>query len=171
MINFQILSKVLDIEDLITTAKSVKACPYYATRKAAKDAQLILLPYNTILHSGTRAGVGLSIDRDSVLLLDEAHNLIDSISNMYSAQITLQQLQDCHNGLKLYTKKYLSRFNPQNLLHYKQLTFIVKNLVNCLGKAAQFMEFLNSLFRLLKFGIFSFLRRQIRTGTMRDGSS
>jgi chromosome transmission fidelity protein 1 len=125
---------VLDIEDLATTAKNMKACPYYATRKAAKETQLLLLPYNTILHNGTRTGVGLSINSNSVILLDEAHNIIESISNMYSTQISFTQLQDCHNGLKLYTKKYLSRFNPQNLLKYKQLTFIVKNLVNYLGK-------------------------------------
>lgn len=119
---------------MVSTAKtSIKGCPYYASRKAAKEAQLILLPYNTILHKGTREGTGLKLNKDSVLLLDEAHNIIESISNMYSTQVSHAQLSECLNGLKIYIKSYMSRFNAKNLLHYKQLTFVVKSLISYLG--------------------------------------
>ncbi|CAG7730557.1 unnamed protein product, partial [Allacma fusca] len=84
-----ILSEPVDIEELVTIARDEhKACPYYAARKAAKEAQLILMPYNTILHAGTRDGVGINMEK-SVLILDEAHNIIESISNMYSNQMHL----------------------------------------------------------------------------------
>lgn len=31
---------IMDIEDLVKTAKEEKGCPYYAARNAAKDAQV-----------------------------------------------------------------------------------------------------------------------------------
>lgn len=52
------LLEVQDVEDLVTTAKEIAACPYYASRKAAEDAQVILVPYNTLLHKATREANG-----------------------------------------------------------------------------------------------------------------
>lgn len=53
------LAEIQDIEDLVKSSKNVKACPYYASRKAAEDAQIILVPYNTILHESTRRANGI----------------------------------------------------------------------------------------------------------------
>ena len=130
---FQILAEPMDIEELVKVATEEKACPYYASRKAAKDAQLILMPYNTILHTGTRAGVGIKT-KNSVLLLDEAHNIMESVSNMYSTQINLPQLKECLAALEMYIKRYMSRFSAKNLLFLKQLKFIMKALVQSLGE-------------------------------------
>lgn len=47
-----------DIEDLVKTAKIIKGCPYYASRKAAEGAEVVLIPYNTILHKPTREANG-----------------------------------------------------------------------------------------------------------------
>lgn len=118
----------MDIEELVKAGKHINACPYYASRKASKEAQLVLLPYNTILHKGTREGIGLKI-KNSALLLDEAHNIIESISNMYSTSVTCGQLDDCTVGLKTYMQRYMSRFNPKHLLKLKQLSFIIKALL------------------------------------------
>ncbi|ODM93421.1 putative ATP-dependent RNA helicase DDX11-like protein 8 [Orchesella cincta] len=127
-----ILSEPMDIEDLVNTAKQLNACPYYASRKASKEAQLVMLPYNTILHKSTREGVGLKI-KNSTLLLDEAHNIIESISNMYSTSITLGQLENCATGLKTYMQRYMNRFNSKHLLKLKQISFIIKALQKFIG--------------------------------------
>ena len=37
----QALLKVLDIEELVSHGKRLNACPYYASRHATKDAQII----------------------------------------------------------------------------------------------------------------------------------
>jgi len=110
----------------------MKACPYYASRKASKEAQLVLLPYNTILHSSTREGIGLRTE-NSAIILDEAHNLIEAMSNMYSTQVTLTQLQESLKGLKTYMNRYMSRFNPKNLLKLKQIAHILKSFTVFLG--------------------------------------
>lgn len=53
-----ILLQVQDIEELVSTSKIIKACPYYASRRAAEDAEVVLVPYNTILHKSTRQANG-----------------------------------------------------------------------------------------------------------------
>lgn len=52
------LLEVQDVEDLVNTSKDFAACPYYASRKAAEDAQVVLVPYNTLLHKATREANG-----------------------------------------------------------------------------------------------------------------
>lgn len=134
----------MDIEELVNTAKQINACPYYASRKASKEAQLVMLPYNTVLHKSTRDGVGLKT-KNAVLLLDEAHNIIESISNMYSTFVTITQLEDCSVGLKTYMQRYMSRFNPKHLLKLKQLSFIIKALQKFIGKCIPSKNYCTSL--------------------------
>lgn len=52
------LTEVQDVEDLVKSGQELKACPYYASRLAAEDAEVILVPYNTILHRATREANG-----------------------------------------------------------------------------------------------------------------
>ena len=46
----QALLEVQDIEQLVAKGKKLNACPYYASRAAISDAQVVVLPYNTLLH-------------------------------------------------------------------------------------------------------------------------
>ena len=46
----QALLEVQDIEQLVSKGITMKACPYYASRAAVNDAQIVVLPYNTLLH-------------------------------------------------------------------------------------------------------------------------
>lgn len=52
------LAQIQDVEDLVSNGKTLNACPYYASRKAAEDAQIVLVPYNTLLHKPTREANG-----------------------------------------------------------------------------------------------------------------
>lgn len=52
------LTEIQDVEDIIKNGKALIACPYYASRKAAEDAQIVLVPYNTLLHKATREANG-----------------------------------------------------------------------------------------------------------------
>jgi chromosome transmission fidelity protein 1 len=60
-----------------------KTCPYYASRKAMMDADFILVPYHMIFHQPTRELTGINL-KGSILLIDEAHNIVEAIQNMYS---------------------------------------------------------------------------------------
>ncbi|GJQ82856.1 hypothetical protein Trydic_g2595 [Trypoxylus dichotomus] len=128
-----ILLQVQDIEDLVTTSKVLKACPYYASRKAAEDAEVVLIPYNTILHKQTRDANGIKL-KNNIIIIDEAHNLLEAISQMYSSEVTYQQLFHSHKQLKNYRAKYCTRFSAPNLLCINQLVFIVNKLLEVLEK-------------------------------------
>lgn len=52
------LTEIHDVEDLVKDGKKLNACPYYAARSAIEDAQVIVLPYNLILHKSTREASG-----------------------------------------------------------------------------------------------------------------
>lgn len=127
----EILADVLDIEDLITIARKERACPYYAARAATEDAQIVLLPYQLLLHKDTRLQSGIDI-RDAIIIVDEAHNLMDTISAIHSTEITLEELRSALQQVAAYKTKFQSRFKSSNLLKIKQLEFIIKQLVRIL---------------------------------------
>jgi chromosome transmission fidelity protein 1 len=41
-----------------------------------------VLPYNTLLHAATRRVIGLNL-RNSIVIVDEAHNLLETITNIH----------------------------------------------------------------------------------------
>ena len=47
----------------------------------------MVLPYNTLLHAPTREAVGVRL-KGNIVIIDEAHNLQDTISNVYSVEVT-----------------------------------------------------------------------------------
>ncbi|KAM3927064.1 ATP-dependent DNA helicase DDX11 [Leptodactylus fuscus] len=131
----EILVEVKDIEQLVSQAREVKACPYYASRYAIPAAQLVVLPYQTLLHDSTRRASGIKL-KDQVVIIDEAHNLIDTITGMYSAQVTGAQLCQAHSQLAQYMERYRSRLKAKNLMYIKQLLFLLEKFVGALGGTA-----------------------------------
>ena len=55
------------------------------------SSQLVVLPYNILLHKSTREACGIKLN-GNVVIIDEAHNLIDTISSVYSVEITAYQV-------------------------------------------------------------------------------
>ena len=45
----ELLDEVMDLEDLASRGQQHKACPYYATRHALPAADVVLLPYSSLL--------------------------------------------------------------------------------------------------------------------------
>ncbi|XP_059621141.1 ATP-dependent DNA helicase DDX11 [Phlebotomus argentipes] len=128
------ISKVLDIEEIADAGRMEKACPYYASRAALPDAQLVLLPYQMIFHRRTREQMGIDL-RDSVIIIDEAHNLLETVSSIHCAEIDLEQLKEAHGQLTAYRDRYLKRFSTRNLLKLNQLIFVAGRLVKMLPVA------------------------------------
>lgn len=130
-----ILTEVQDIEQIVQAGKKIVACPYYAARASIADGEVIVLPYNTILHKATREACGISL-KNNVVIIDEAHNLLDAIGNIHSAQVNGYQLSHAHSQLVQYRDRYQKRFNPKTLLHLGQVIFIVAKLIRVLGGKA-----------------------------------
>lgn len=141
------LSKVMDIEELVKAGIEEKSCPYYASRGAVEDSQLILIPYQILLSKTTREQCGISL-KNNIVIIDEAHNLMDTISQIHTSSITLEQLKLSHCQLVKYKMKYVKRFAAKNLLKFNQLIFTTKQLIkflesNIVSRTLELHEILN----------------------------
>lgn len=92
-----------------------------------------MLPYQMLLHRKTREQLDINI-KDSVIIIDEAHNLLDTIASIHSAEITVEQLQRAQQQLTAYKTKYLDRFSDKNLLRLNQLISIANRLAKFIMK-------------------------------------
>jgi chromosome transmission fidelity protein 1 len=54
-------------------------------------AQVVVVPYNTLLHKNTRKACGINL-AGNVVIIDEAHNLLDTISHIHSSEVTGRQV-------------------------------------------------------------------------------
>ncbi|AAZ10343.1 helicase, putative [Trypanosoma equiperdum] len=63
-----------DMEDLVSEGRKCGFCPYYYERDAAKDADVVFLPYNYVFDVSFRKQLPFELS-GSVLIVDEAHNL------------------------------------------------------------------------------------------------
>lgn len=53
--------------------------------------QLVVLPYQMLLHAATRRAAGIRL-QGQVVLIDEAHNLVDTITGIHSAEVSGAQV-------------------------------------------------------------------------------
>ena len=131
----QAILAIHDIEDLVTAGKKQQSCPYYASRSAVPMAQMVVLPYNTLLHAGTRKALGLNV-KNSIVIIDEAHNLVETITNIHSVSASGHMLGAAYAQLSQYRTRYASRLQAKNLLYIKQILFILKKFIQLLGGEA-----------------------------------
>ncbi|KAG0228422.1 DEAD H (Asp-Glu-Ala-Asp His) box helicase 11, partial [Actinomortierella wolfii] len=121
------MARIRDIEELAELGKELETCPYYGARQTAKHCELVTLPYNLLLHASTRESLKLTI-KDNVLLLDEAHNLIDSLLQMHSVTLSLDQLRLAQEQLVVYLARYETRLSATNEGYVRVLIRILKCL-------------------------------------------
>ncbi|XP_055136699.2 ATP-dependent DNA helicase DDX11 isoform X6 [Symphalangus syndactylus] len=126
------LADVKDIEQLLALGKEARACPYYGSRLAIPAAQLVVLPYQMLLHAATRQAAGIRL-QDQVVIIDEAHNLIDTITGMHSVEVSGSQLCQAHSQLLQYMERYGKRLKAKNLMYLKQILYLLEKFVAVLG--------------------------------------
>uniref|UniRef100_A0A803ME36 Helicase ATP-binding domain-containing protein n=1 Tax=Chenopodium quinoa TaxID=63459 RepID=A0A803ME36_CHEQI len=83
--------EALDIEDLLDLGSRLGTCPYYGSRRMVPAADLVVLPYQSLLSKSSRESLGINL-KNNIIIIDEAHNLADSLIGMYDAKITLSQV-------------------------------------------------------------------------------
>ncbi|KAE8144171.1 ATP-dependent RNA helicase chl1 [Aspergillus avenaceus] len=123
------LATVRDIEDLGRLGKRVGICPYYASRKAMKYSEVVTLPYPLLLQRSAREALNLSI-KGHIIIIDEAHNLMDAISNIHSVTITLSQLRASITQLTVYARKFKTRLKGKNRIYIAQVIRLVTSIAD-----------------------------------------
>ncbi|KAL1972194.1 hypothetical protein VTN31DRAFT_7413 [Thermomyces dupontii] len=122
------LATVQDIEDIGRVGRQLGVCPYYSSRSVVKHSEIVTLPYPLLLQKSAREALNISI-KGHVVIIDEAHNLMDAISSLHSVSVTLDQLRTALSQLAAYARKYRTRLKGKNRVYVTQ----VIRLVSCLA--------------------------------------
>ncbi|KAL8591949.1 hypothetical protein ACOMHN_020427 [Nucella lapillus] len=85
------LHSAWDLEDLVQVLKKKKACPYFVSRGLKDQSDLIICPYNYLVDPIIRDSMEINL-KGQVVLLDEAHNIEDSVREAASQSITQDQV-------------------------------------------------------------------------------
>ncbi|KAH6600328.1 hypothetical protein BASA61_002334 [Batrachochytrium salamandrivorans] len=117
-------ARIRDIEDIVKAGLQSSTCPYYGARHTSKTSEIICLPYNLLLQRSARESIGLRLE-NSVIILDEAHNIVDTMNSLYSYTVSLLQIRDCLRHLSLYFDRYQSRLSGRNVVYIKQLRMVL----------------------------------------------
>ncbi|KAH9635492.1 hypothetical protein HF086_015492 [Spodoptera exigua] len=120
----RMLVEIMDMEDLVKSGKELKACPYYASRMAMEDAEMVLISHAGIVSSGARSGISLKLD-DNILILDEAHGLTAALENAHSAPVSMKQLSSVKTFLQFYINKYRARKQDETTIFTLE-DFVIK---------------------------------------------
>ncbi|KAF2274786.1 DNA repair helicase [Westerdykella ornata] len=122
------LAKIRDIEDLGALGKRLGICPYYASRPATKHCEVVTLPYPLLLQKSAREALDLSL-KDHVVIIDEAHNLMDAIAGIYSVSVTLAQVQEARSQLTVYLHKFRNKLKGKNRVYVAQTVRILDSII------------------------------------------
>ncbi|CAI9753805.1 unnamed protein product [Fraxinus pennsylvanica] len=132
----------LDIEDLVRIGRNLGTCPYYGSRRMVPAADLVILPYQSLLSKSSRESLGLSL-KNSVIIIDEAHNLADTLISMYDAKITVSQLNLLQSHLESYFQRFRNLLGPGNRRYIQTLMVLTQAFLRVLlpnGKLANHVD-------------------------------
>lgn len=126
--------QVQTVEELAQAGRDIIACPYYASRSAlaTSDVDIVGVPYSAVLHAPTRAALGLDIDHNTVIVFDEAHNVVNTVCDLHAAVLTRSALAATLAALISYTARYENRFAAGSLYSLRQLRAVAEGLMDVL---------------------------------------
>ncbi|KAI9107909.1 hypothetical protein K1719_021245 [Acacia pycnantha] len=122
----------LDIEDLANLGRNLGTCPYYGSRSMVLSADLVVLPYQSLLSKSSREALGLNL-KSNVVIIDEAHNLADSLISMHDTRITLAQLENVHSHLERYFDRFCNLLGPGNRRYIQTIMVLTRAFLRVLN--------------------------------------
>jgi len=90
---------ILDIEQNRYISKIDGYCPYYLAKATAEVCDVVVTPYNFVFSLPQRRSFGLNIS-NSVIVVDEAHNLPSICRSLNTAKITLDVIKETVGEIK-----------------------------------------------------------------------
>ncbi|ODV61162.1 DNA helicase [Ascoidea rubescens DSM 1968] len=128
-----IFSDINDITQLNSLGKHLNVCPFYSIKNESNSiVDLISLPYQLLLIKNKHVNANLNL-KNSIIIIDEAHNLIDTIINLNSITVSLSNIILIKNSLNLYLKKFIKKlnsYNRVNLIKLIKFLTILYNFIN-----------------------------------------
>lgn len=128
------LATLPDIEDLHELGKRHRVCPYYAARTAIPSAEVITLPYPLLLNETARDALGIKLE-GNVVIVDEAHNIMDAVASVHAAEIRLSELKRARQMLGVYFKRFGKKLKGENRIMVAQVVKVIDGLTEWLTAA------------------------------------
>lgn len=127
----QILATPKDIEELAATGRVAGVCPYFGSRRAIDQAELVTLPYNLLFQKSAREALGIDL-KDQIVVIDEAHNVIPTLLSLSTTSLPLRQIKLSLAQVKTYLGKFKTRLKHVHVLSLRRLTVFLEGLVMCI---------------------------------------
>lgn len=124
---------LIDIEELFKRGQRRNVCAYYASRTLMRQCDLIVLPYQMLLHEPTRTALGLQTE-GAIVIVDEAHNLIESINAVHSSVLSSAAAEVAEQQLNAYLDRYRERLSHANKTFVRELQTVLTELNKMFGK-------------------------------------
>ena len=133
------LASIRDIEDLADLGSRLAICPYYASRSAIAESEIVTLPYPLLLHKTAREALGINL-KNQIVIIDEAHNLPNAVEGIYSTEISEHQLQQARECLIAYLQRFRNRLKGSNRVYVAQVVRVLDSLLMFTAGTAQSEE-------------------------------
>lgn len=78
-----------------------EVCPYFANRRLLHTADIIVGSYNYILDPKCAGPLGAILDRNTLLIIDEAHNLEYAACDAMSMHLSYKLVVDCEKSIRM----------------------------------------------------------------------
>ncbi|KAL1736853.1 helicase C-terminal domain-containing protein [Schizophyllum commune] len=126
----QILATPKDIEELAATGRASGICPYFGSRKAIDQAEIVTLPYNLLFQKSAREALGIDL-KDQIVVIDEAHNVIPTLLSLSTTSLPLSQIRLSLAQVTTYLAKFKTRLKHVHVLSLRRLTVFLESLEAC----------------------------------------
>lgn len=123
-----------DIEDLYHLGKKLSVCPYYASRTAIQGAEIVTLPYPLLLQKNARDALGIKLE-GNIVIVDEAHNIMDAVANVYASEVKLSELRRARQMLGVYVRRFGKKLKGENRVFVGQVGRVIEGLTEWMDGA------------------------------------
>ena len=93
------------------------------------------MPYSLLLSQTSQASIGLSL-RNSVVVIDEAHNIPEALCSISAVKLTLPVVQAASSQVTSYLSRYSVRLAGRNLFYISQIRRCLNAIMGYLSKSS-----------------------------------
>lgn len=104
---------------------------YSVTEEVLTIKQIVTLPYPLLLQQSAREALDIEL-KGHIVIIDEAHNLLDAISAIHSTSVSLSQLRQSRAQLGIYLQKFKNKLKGKNRVYVTQLVRLIDSLASYL---------------------------------------
>ncbi|KAG8176684.1 hypothetical protein JTE90_002676 [Oedothorax gibbosus] len=120
------LSDAFDLQEFVNICRRARACPYYSARELLSGSHIVFCPYNYLVDPLIRSALKINM-KDSILVMDEAHNIEDSARDAATGTLSLAQLESAVSNLE-----FVAKSKKEKSECYRAIAKVLTNLVKWL---------------------------------------